>query len=123
MRNILHSKILLLADENIPIELINKLSNEGFNIKRVLLGSKDEEIFKLAKSENRVLLTFDKHFLNKSKFLPKESSGIIFINIRLPLIDSLYFSILKLFNKIESSKFEKRLFILSISGFKVFPKF
>ena len=123
MKNILHSKPLLLADENIPIEIIKNLSSEGFDIKRVSLGSRDEEVFKFAKSENRVLLTFDKHFLNRLKFPLEESSGIIFININSSLIDLLYSSILKLFNNVESSKFKKRFFILSISRFKVFPKF
>jgi len=113
----------LLADENIPIEFIETLSKEGYDIKRVSLGSKDKQIFELAISEDRVLLTLDKHFLNKLKFPPKESLGIILISINPPLIDSLYFSLSKLFNKIDSSKFKGRLFILSSSGFKVFPRF
>ncbi len=124
MKNLSLSKnSLLLADENIPIELIDTLFKEGYDIKRVLLGSKDKQIFKLANSEQRVLLTFDKHFLNKLEFPPKESFGIVFISINPPVIDSLYFSLSKLFNKIEFSKFKGRLFILTNSGFKVFPKF
>ena len=92
MKNTLHSK-LLLADENIPLELIRKLSKERFDIKKVRLGSKDKQIFELAKLEDRALLTLDKHFLNKLKFPPKESSGIIFLKIHPPLIDSINFFI------------------------------
>ena len=62
------SKLKLLCDENIPIELIEMLNKEGFDAKRVELGSKDRQIFDLAKSEERVLLSSDKHFLNKIKY-------------------------------------------------------
>jgi len=122
MKNTSHSKLYLLADENIPLELIDTLSKEGFDIKRVKLGSKDKQIFELAKSENRVLLTFDKHFLNKAKFPPKESLGIIFLKINPPLIDSILYSLRKLFKYIKSDEFKGKLFILSTSGFKIWPK-
>ena len=64
----------LLADENIPVELIETLSKEGYNIKRVSLNSKDKQIFELAILEERAILTLDKHFLNKLKFQPKSKN-------------------------------------------------
>ena len=112
----------LLADENIPTELLTILSKEGFDIKEVQLGSKDRQVFEFAKLQNRILLTFDKHFLNRIKFPPKESSGIIFLKISPPLIDDIYFSLTKLFNSINSSEFKGKLFILTSTGFKIWPK-
>jgi hypothetical protein len=97
--------------------------NEKLDIRRVELGLKDKQIFDLAKSEERVILTLDKHFLNKVKFPPKESSGIVFIKIHPPLIDSVYFTLEKLFKSVNSPDFKGRLFTLTNSGFKVFPKF
>jgi hypothetical protein len=122
MKDTLLSKISLLADENIPIKLINLLSKDNFNIKRVELGSKDKEIFDYAKSEKRALLTLDKHFLDKKKFPPQESSGIIFIQINPPLIDSIYFSLKRFFNSVKVSEFNNRLLLVSISGFRAYPK-
>jgi|SRR3989344_2441348 len=122
MKGMLHSKVLLLADENVPTELIGRLYRVGYNIKRAQLNAKDKQIFELAKSEGRVLLTFDKHFLNNVKFPSKESAGVIFIEIHPPLIDSLHFSLEKLFKNIEPLEFKGKLFILSATGFKVFPK-
>jgi len=117
------NKPKLLCDENIPQELIKLLLNEGFDVKRVPLGSEDKNIAKIAKSKERLLLTFDKHFLNKLKFPPKEFAGIVFIDIHPPLIDSVYSSLDKLFKLVGSSNFKGRLFNLRTSGFKVFPKF
>ena len=117
------NKPKLLCDENLPSELIKLLSKDGFEIKRVILGSDDLNVGELAKSEKRVLLTLDKHFLNKAKFPPKEFSGIIFINIHPPLIESLHFSLSKLFNSVDPSDFKGRVFNLTNSGFKVFPRF
>ncbi len=122
MKDTSQFKISLLADENIPTRLIELLSKDGFDIKRAKTGSKDEHIFNLAKSDNRILLTLNKHFLKKAKFPPQESSGIIFIQIHPPLIDSLHFSLKKLFNSIEPSEFKGRLFILSSTMLKIFPK-
>ena len=89
----------ILCDEHIPIELLEILKNEGFDTVRVELCSKDRQIFELAKSEGRILITSDKHFLNKEKFPPRESSGIIFLQLHPPLIESMQFSLNKLFKK------------------------
>ncbi len=117
------NKPKLLCDENIPLELIETLNNEGFDAKRVELGSKDKQIFTLSKSEERILVSSDKHFLNKIKFPPKESSGIVFIDMHPPLIETIHFSLTKLFKSVNLSEFKGRLFRLTSSGFKVFPRF
>ena len=116
------NKPKILFDEHMPLELIKLLSEEGFNTKRVPLGINDEDILELAKSERRLFLTSDKHFLNKSRFPPKESEGIVFINIHPPFIDELHFTLNKFFNSVDSSKFKGRLFKLTNFGFKAYPK-
>lgn len=106
IKDLLQGEISFIADENIPVGLIKSLFNEGFDIVRVKLRSKDPKIFERAKSEQRVILTRDKDFLNKDKFPPKESFGIIFFDINPPLIDSLQYSLNKLFKKIKPSEFK-----------------
>lgn len=54
-----------LADENIPIKVCNRLRQEDVDIISILeiaKGAKDEEVISLAKSENRIIITFDKDF-------------------------------------------------------------
>ena len=122
MKDLSHNKVSFVADENIPVGLIKVLSDKGFDIVRVKLRSKDPKIFERAKSEQRVILTRDKDFLNKDKFPPKESFGIIFFDINPPLIDTLQYSLNKLFKTIKPSEFKGKLFILSLSGFKTSPR-
>jgi len=145
MKDSSQTKVSFIADENIPVGLINFLLDKGFDVIRVKLRSKDPKIFERAKSEQRVILTRDKDFLNKDKFPPKESFGIIFFNINPPLIDSLQYSLNRLFKSVKFSEpqnssqirnfgsrksehsedflgFKGKLFILSLSGFKVFPR-
>ena len=122
MKNSFHNEVSFIADENIPVGLIKVLSDRGFDIIRVKLKSKDPKIFEKAISEQRVILTRDKDFLRKDKFPPKESFGIIFFNINPPLIDSLQYSLDRLFKTIKSSEFKGRLFVLSLTGYKVFPR-
>ncbi len=55
-----------LADENIPIKVCNRLRQEEnvdiISILEIAKGAKDEEVISLAKSDNRIILTFDKDF-------------------------------------------------------------
>jgi len=55
----------LLADENIPIEVVRFLKRSGVDITSVMEfspGLSDTEVMELANRENRVLVTFDKDF-------------------------------------------------------------
>lgn len=64
----MRDKPKFISDENIPIKVIELLIEMGFDVKRAPLGFSDKQISKVAKLESRVILTFDKHFLNKDKF-------------------------------------------------------
>ncbi len=106
-----------ISDENIPIKLTELLREKGFDVKKAVLGSTDKEIFKFAKEESRIILTFDKHFLNKRLFNLRECPGIIFIQIHPPLIDSVFYSLIKLLHS--TKDFTGKLFILFEYGFKI----
>jgi len=113
------NKPKLLSDENIPVKLTELLEKNGLDIKKVPLKFSDKEISKIAKSELRVILTFDKHFINKRLFPPKEYSGIIFLDIHPPLIDTIFSSLSNLFERVKLSEFKGKLFILSSFGFRI----
>ena len=120
MRNMSSSnKPKLISDENIPVGLIELLIKDGFDIKKIPLGATDKILSKLAKAESRVILTFDKHFIDKNLFTSKEHPGIIFIDIHPPRIDVIFSSLSKLFNEISQAEFSGKLFILSLFGFRI----
>jgi len=112
----------ILADENIPIKIIELLEKDNFNIKRVPKGADDQSIAELAKSENRVLLTFDRDFGNILLFPPQQYSGIIFIRIRPPLINTIFSALSNLFKLVKTEEFKGRLFVLSAHSFRIYPK-
>jgi len=76
--------VRILTDENIPNSLIKELREDNFNVKDL----KEEKLFSLpdiiiddmAKKENRIVITYDKDFLNISSN-PK-GKGIILIKTK-----------------------------------------
>lgn len=58
-----------LADENFPKPLITTIRKLGFSVKSIqqkqLQGSSDETVSSIAKKEKRVIITFDKDFLEE----------------------------------------------------------
>lgn len=60
----------LLADENFPPSLISYLQKKWHDIKRIqrsARGISDINVYEKAVKENRIIITFDKDFLTKSK--------------------------------------------------------
>ncbi len=54
-----------LANENIPLQVVKALADEGFDITSATLvcqGAPDQEVLALATRENRIVLTFDKDY-------------------------------------------------------------
>ncbi len=54
-----------LADENIPIKVVNKLRQEGFDIIRIdeiKPGLSDKQVIEIAVKTSRAVITFDKDF-------------------------------------------------------------
>ena len=113
------NKPKLISDENIPIKLTELLKEDGFDTRKIPFSSTDKQLSTIAKEESRVILTFDKHFINKKLFPPKEHPGIIFIDIHPPKIDKIFLSLSKLFKEIKSTEFKGKLFILSSFGFRI----
>ncbi len=94
------AKIKLLADQNIPQEIIEDLSN-SFSIKSVfdlkLQGHPDENIREEAKKLKRVLLTTDKDFWDEKKHPIKKCFGIICCEAGPEEIDKITISLARLY--------------------------
>ena len=115
------SKLRLYSDENVPDKVVRLLEEAGFDIKKAPFKSDDGEIAKEANLEGRVILSFDRHFGNILLFPPEKYSGIVFIRIRPPLIDTAFSSLINLFKSVKPSEFKGRLFTLTSFGFRPFP--
>lgn len=98
------------------------LEDNGFDVLQPPAGASDQEIGELAESEQRVIITFDKHFATPWLFPPEQYFGIIFIRIRPPVIEAALYSLLNLFNSVAAGDFQGKLFVVGADGFKTFPK-
>lgn len=64
----------LLADENFPPSLVSYLQKKRHNLKRIqrsAKGTSDISVREIAQKENRIIITFDRDFLNED--IPKVS--------------------------------------------------
>lgn len=117
----LSGKLKLLTDENIPKLVFEFLTNKGFDVKRSPLRSKDKFISRIAKTEGRVILSFDRHFGNILLFPPEEHDGIVFIRIVPPVIKTVTDALSDLFDKVKPSEFKGKLFVLTPFRFWIYP--
>lgn len=74
-----------LVDEDFPKPLIVKIRSLGFSVKTIqqknLQGSSDEIVASLALKEKRIILTFDKDFLEDQ---PQDLQAVIFHFPKIP---------------------------------------
>lgn len=106
-------KSSFLLDENVSNNLKKHLKSKGYAVITVQelnkRGIKNSQLLKLARNENRILITYDKDFLSL-KLKPEDS--LIIINIH-PLIDE---NVLPAFNIILQSlstiDFNKNIIVL-----------
>ncbi len=70
-----------LADENIHNSLIAAIRRKGYSVKDIkeekLQGIDDQKLAALANKEKRILITFDKDFLNTQRFPKEKHCGIV----------------------------------------------
>lgn len=75
----------LLANENFPNTSINYLQNAGFDIvaiKIIAPGISDEEVLRMAITESRTILTFDRDYGELIfKYRHRPSAGVIYFRL------------------------------------------
>jgi predicted nuclease of predicted toxin-antitoxin system len=94
-------KIKLIADQNVPQELIDDLKEHGIAIISIrevgFTGHPDEHIREIAKKKNRVLLTTDKDFWDEKKHPIHKCFGMIISEAGPQEYDKLIYSLAKLY--------------------------
>ncbi len=115
--------IKVLADENIPPPIVEFFRKKGFDIKSLsqggISGASDKDVMKLACQEQRVLLTFDKHFGNVVLYPLNSHYGVIRIRIHPPLISDLTRSLEHFLQKFDLATIRATLIVLERNGFRV----
>ncbi|MEK6765563.1 MAG: DUF5615 family PIN-like protein [Planctomycetota bacterium] len=72
-------------DENLPIEIVELLMNDGHDAKTVneqhLQGARDSVLLNACVGENRVLVTLDTDFTDIRTYPPYETPGVIVLRV------------------------------------------
>ncbi len=115
--------IKFLTDENVPLTLIKALRVNGFDVKDIkeekLYGISDVSILTMANKEDRIIITYDKDFLNISRGARIQSKGIVllkFLNQNPNYVSEKFISVLK---SEMSIKFKNSLVIISGSSVEI----
>ena len=113
---------MFIIDENIPPYIGECIKGLGYSIieiyQKEYKGMSDDEIFNLAIKEERVIITFDRHFSNIFKYPLNLHFGIIVIKIEPPVIEDIIESLKKLLKKVDKLEyFKNSLIILSKEGY------
>jgi predicted nuclease of predicted toxin-antitoxin system len=112
-----------LVDEDISPKTSNFLSNLGYDIKHLrevnLKGSRDEEVMRFAKSENRILITMDADFANISIYPLGTHPGIIRIRLRYPTVHKVNQILKGLLSRAEDLKIEGCLVVATSRVFRI----
>lgn len=112
-----------LTDENVPPALAEFLRQKGFDVKEAreegTAGFSDSKIIELARMEERVLVTFDRHFANLLLYPLSSHYGIIRIRIHPPLLSDLIQSLEHFLLKFDLATIKGTLIVLEREGYRV----
>ncbi|MBN1627932.1 MAG: DUF5615 family PIN-like protein [Deltaproteobacteria bacterium] len=90
----------IFADENIPLMTIMELRSKGFDVKDIRgtpdQGITDNELWRMAQREKRLLITTDKGFSNQRN---EPHHGILIIRLRQPSRHKIHQRIMQALNR------------------------
>jgi len=112
-----------LVDENVPPPVVDLLREKGFDVKEVrdlsISGTSNGLIMGLARQEQRVLVTFDKHFSDILRYPLDSHFGVIRIRIHPPLLSDIIRSLEHFLQKFDLATIRRTLIVLEREGFRV----
>ena len=112
-----------LIDADLPKSLSVFLKNKGYNavdirdIKPTSIS--DDKIFKLAKEQNRIIITRDTDFSNVLHYTPTSNLGIIVIRIRLISFEKIFSLVENLLKSISEKELLGSLIILRENRYRI----
>ena len=106
----------VLCDENLPGAVIAALQKLGFEVRRVVPKTPDEEIAAQARREGRVILTFDSDFSNVLAYPPAELCGIVRIKIDPPFISVVIPALTRVFDAFPTADHLRGKLVIAEAG-------
>lgn len=115
------NELRLLLDENIKKELLRLLKSEGYDVIKAPKGYANGELGKISKSEQRILVTNDRHFTDSSVFPKEKIFSVVWLKIPQDKLESLLKAFSKLLKETKPEDFEGKLIILKEEEFEIVP--
>lgn len=105
-----------LADENIAPRVVLALRKENFDVlsiheQKELSGMSDENILKMAKNQQRIILTHDKDFGNLIRQPYQSQGGVILLRLRNQSPQNVIHHLIPFLKKIKPDKIKNRLIV------------
>jgi len=110
-----------LVDEGVDVRVIRLLKQLGHDAHRVPAGTTNGTVIRLARRENRILVTRDSDFTNVMLYPPSHRSGTIHIAIHPPWFEKIVPPMKRLLKSVSESTFQGKVFILEETGYHVLP--
>ena len=112
-----------LLDENVPRAIGVFLRSMDFDVVHAkavgMLGAFDDRIMDWARQEERVLITFDKHFADLVLYPPATHWGVIRIRIHPPLLADVIKALEHFLKQHDMSTIRGTLIVLENDGFRI----
>jgi len=110
----------LLADLNISLKTVDFLQSLGFDAKRIgINSSSDEEVVRIAKEENRAIITFDKDFGEIYYFHKEKSFTAIVLYAKNQTSESVNKILKKFLEETSPESIENKLVILYEGRYRI----
>jgi len=113
----------MFANENLFEPIIAYLRDLGHDVVSIrdegLSGISDDEVYRLACKEKRVIVTMDKDFSRVFRFPPKECGGIIVVKIYKRTVDDTLEIFKEYFHKLKEEDVAGNLVIINPDGLRI----
>lgn len=112
-----------LVDENVFPAITSHLKEQGHDVKDVLQEGltriHDDDLIRLARKEQRTLITFDKHFGDILRYPPEENEGIVLIRLHPPILAHVVKAMDRFLAQTKQSTLKGKLIVLSRTGYRI----
>lgn len=114
----------ILVDEDMPrptSKLLVSLGVDAIDVRDVgLKGASDEQVFRFAHDEERIIITRDKEFGNILRYPPDSHRGIILVRVPYNFVrDQILGLVRMLFTKVDKTKLLNNLTVLEVNRFRI----
>lgn len=113
----------LIADENLLQSIIEYLQNLGHDVLSIrdagLCGMTDDDVYRQACRENRIIITMDKDFTRVFRFPPEDCGGVIVVKIYKRRVEEAFAIFKRMFDTLNEQNIARNLVVISPEGVRI----